>query len=642
MVMALEGRTLLSTWTVTKAGNDDGSSGTLSWAVGKANADGGGDTIAFDANVFATPQQIALNNTLVLTGTAGATTITGPAAGVSVGTAGPRDFQINPGVTASISGLTITGGGLLDSFGKLTLTNCTISQSYATNGGALAIVGGTATLIDCTVSGNTASADGGGLNVSGTLSNPGTVTLLNCTVSGNRAYNGGGLFIDQYGGATLTNCTVSGNSASPRFTNHGGGLFNLGTVTLTNCTISGTYGGLYNAGTATLTNTIVAGNGGDIANFGTVSGNYNLIGDGSGISGGTGNLTGDPMLAPLGDYGGPTQTMALLPGSPAIGAGTADGAPNNDQRNEPRIGHVDIGAFQSQGFTLTPAAGSTPQSAVTGAGFTNPLTVMVTAANKIEPVNGGVISFMVPASGASATLSAATVVIANGTAGVKATANNTMGAYTVTASANGAGSASFALTNTEAASLVLTTTRDVVDQFDGLTSLREAIAYANSHPGPDTIILDPPALGSKSQTIRLTGGPLVLTDPATTTIIGPGARRLTLSGGGRSRVFDIEGGSLDLSGVTIAGGKAARGGGVLNEGGQLALTDVVIHGNRARMGGGLYNDGRTTFSGVTINGNRALIGGNVFNTTRATLHWRRTAPAHQARARVSGASQVFK
>ena len=117
---------------------------------------------------------------------------------------------------------------------------------------------------------------------------------------------------------------------------------------------------------------------------------------------------------------------------------------------------------------------------------------------------------------------------------------------------------------------------------------------------------------------------MVLTDPATTTIIGPGARRLTLSGGGKSRVFEIEGGSLDLSGVTITGGKADRGGGVLNEGGRLALTDVVIQGNRARMGGGLYNDGRTTLSRVLIEGNHATVGPEVFNTRAATLLWRRS------------------
>jgi fibronectin-binding autotransporter adhesin len=148
----------------------------------------------------------------------------------------------------------------------------------------------------------------------------------------------------------------------------------------------------------------------------------------------------------------------------------------------------------------------------------------------------------------------------------------------------------------------------VVDQFDGLTSLREAIAYANSHPGPDTITFDPSVFGKTRRTIVLTGGPLVLTDPATTTIIGPGAKRLTISGGGKSGIFDIEGGSLALSGITIADGNADLGGGLRNAGGRLVLTNVVIQGNRAIVGGGLFNDGRTTLSAVSIKGNRAHVG----------------------------------
>jgi fibronectin-binding autotransporter adhesin len=260
--------------------------------------------------------------------------------------------------------------------------------------------------------------------------------------------------------------------------------------------------------------------------------------------------------------------MALLPGSPAIGGGTSTGAPALDQRGEPRAGHVDIGAFQSQGFILQTVAGSSSQSAAVNSAFAIPLTVRLTALNPIEPVNGGVVSYAVtPSGGALATLSAATATIAGGKASVTATANATIGQYVVSATVGGAGPVGFVLTNTEAPSLTVTTRSDVVDATDGLTSLREAINYANSHPGPDTITLDPAAFGKRHRAIVLTGGPLVLTDPATTTITGPGAKRLKFSGGGKSRVFDIQGGSLALSGVTIADGRADRGGGTPNQGG---------------------------------------------------------------------------
>ena len=99
-------------------------------------------------------------------------------------------------------------------------------------------------------------------------------------------------------------------------------------------------------------------------------GTNNLIGDGTGesglVNGVNGNHVGttsspiDPLLAPLGDYGGRTLTMPLLPGSPAIDAGTATGAPTIDQRGFGRVGAVDIGAFESQGFVITPRRGALP------------------------------------------------------------------------------------------------------------------------------------------------------------------------------------------------------------------------------------------------------------------------------------------
>ena len=170
-----------------------------------------------------------------------------------------------------------------------------------------------------------------------------------------------------------------------------------------------------------------------------MSGTNNLIGTGAagGLANGVnGNLVGvtNPLLAPLGNYGGPTQTMALLPGSPAINAGTnGPGIPTTDQRGLGRVGAVDIGAFESQGFTLTLVAGSTPQTANIGTAFANPLAVSVTANNPVEPVNGGVVTFVANAGGqwrhGDLLSASASAVIAGGQAAVTAAPNNMDGSY---------------------------------------------------------------------------------------------------------------------------------------------------------------------------------------------------------------------
>src|SRR5262249_17483188 len=101
-----------------------------------------------------------------------------------------------------------------------------------------------------------------------------------------------------------------------------------------------------------------------IANFGQVSGANNLIGTGGSgglVNGVDGNQVGvaDPGLSTLADNGGPTQTIALLPNSPAVDAGSnalavdPQGNPlTTDQRGPgfPRIvnGTVDIGALELQ------------------------------------------------------------------------------------------------------------------------------------------------------------------------------------------------------------------------------------------------------------------------------------------------------
>ena len=243
-----------------------------------------------------------------------------------------------------------------------------------------------------------------------------------------------------------------------------------------------TYGcGLDNdSGVATLYNTIVAGN--YVTRFsydsmpseisGTVSGSYNLIGDphsaGGLTIGPSGNILGVADTYPiplsmifatdangvplLASYGGTTQTVALVPGSPAIDAGSASvpNFPSIDQRGFPIAGAPDIGAFESQGFHLT-IAGGDDQATPVGQAFASPLTVTITPINPLEPVNGGTIFFVPPQNTVSppvlpsAEVSLATIV--NGIASVTAAANDVPGSYQVFASVPESNAVEFDLVN---------------------------------------------------------------------------------------------------------------------------------------------------------------------------------------------------
>jgi hypothetical protein len=345
-------------------------------------------------------------------------------------------------VTVALAGLTIangntaSSGGGIDNSATLTVSNCTLSGNSTSNGDGGGIeneLSGRLTVINSTFSGNTALAIGGGVG------NLGTLTVTNSTFTRNSAGGGGGIENDLSGTLTLTNSTLSGNSALV-----GGGIEIA-------------------SGTVTVANTILAGNTASVTGpdvFGTVSSRgYNLVGDGSGSSGfnaagdkvGTHSSPINPLLAPLGNYGGPTQTMALLPGSPAIRAGNpnATGLPATDQRGFARIvnGFMDIGAFESRGFTLSVAGGNNQQTTV-NTPFAATLRMAVSSAFG-EPVQGGVVTFSAPSSGASATFpngNTATI-DATGQASIAVNANTIAGSYTVTASAAGAAAVIFTLTN---------------------------------------------------------------------------------------------------------------------------------------------------------------------------------------------------
>ena len=299
---------------------------TLRAAIDEANALSGGSTIAFNL-ILPTTITLTTNTELAISGDV---TISGPTTGVLAidGNHETRVFDITTGAVR-MTNLIIQngrveassgGGGIFVADGaSLTLTNCTLTHNAAARaneGGALYVTdGGTAKLTNCTVSENSAYYPGGG------VANSGIVTLTNCTLSGNTGGYGGGGGLYNEGTATLTNCTLSGNSAQM-----GDGI----------------------EGPATLTNTIVANNASENCQGTVVSLGHNLDSDGTCGLAAPGDLSHvDPRLGQLQDNGGPTFTHALLPGSPAIDAGSPDcPPPATDQRGAKRIPPCDIGAYE--------------------------------------------------------------------------------------------------------------------------------------------------------------------------------------------------------------------------------------------------------------------------------------------------------
>ncbi|HQR35406.1 MAG TPA: Ig-like domain repeat protein, partial [Blastocatellia bacterium] len=372
--------------------------------------------------------------------------------------AGPSNRVLRTtAVTVNVSGLTISGGNLT---AGVAVTGC---GAGTTCGGGIHN-SGNLTLTNSVVSGNSASGNlvlGGGI-----YHQTGTLTLINSTVSGNSAissgiFAAGGGFDNADGTTIITNSTISGNSVSGgSVPGQGGGInLNFGTLTIANSTVTnnsvtgtGYGGGIFNGETFNAVNTIIVGN--------SASANPDLGGSLSANS--ANNLVGgNALLGPLQNNGGPTPTHALLPGSAAINTGnncvltntcaglTLSGNVTTDQRGiaRPQQSVVDIGAFESRGFTMTLSGGNN-QSAFIGTNFLNPLAVTVASAFS-EPVDGGQVTFTPPVSGASATIAGTPATITSGTAttGI-VTANATGGPYTVAASASGVTSGvNFSLTN---------------------------------------------------------------------------------------------------------------------------------------------------------------------------------------------------
>lgn len=290
-------------------------------------------------------------------------------------------------------------GGGIDSAETSTLTiirNSTFIQNTARLGGGALANNGIVQISDSTFSGNSAGLEYGG----GAIENTGPLTVVSSTFTSNAAGKGGAIY-NEGGRTTITNSTLSGNMAD-RAPRTGGGIHNErgaveGIVTVNSSTLfgntapGGSGGNIHNVAgnTIQIRWSIVAGGAPSNCTGIVSSQGYNLdSGTSCGFTSPTDRRSSDPQLGPLTDNGGTTQTHALLPGSPAIDAGSTGachderGAPlNTDQRgtarpqdgNSDNITTCDIGAYE-QGASSPPTPTRTPTitpSPTTTPTFTN-------------------------------------------------------------------------------------------------------------------------------------------------------------------------------------------------------------------------------------------------------------------------------
>ncbi len=567
--------------------------------------------------------------------------------------------------------------------------------NYPAWGGGLS-VSGNLTVTRSVISGNQVSSEngdpeGGGLSVSGNL------TVTGSVISGNQVstyvgYAEGGGVNHGGGSLTISNSTVAANHAIVDIFDGavGGGIVTSGNLTVISSTIAGNTatssdGGISASGPqVTIKNSIVAGNShGEvpsdirISETGTLRVDYSLLGTNVGTTLGEapigapdsqGNLVGgsvhgtiDPLLGPLDDNGGLTETHALLPGSPAIDAGDpaamagVDGVPLYDQRGEPfarvasadSAARIDIGAYERQNLTVdlldVASPTDTPIDAVTIL-FTRPVSGF-DLADLVLSRNAG---DNLLTSDQSLTTADNRMFVLGGLADVTTLA----GYYTLRIIFPGSGivdtgggpldsgdDMSWAMGRSELGLTVDTLVDEVDGRIDdGDISLRDAIAAAA--PG-ETIDFDSSLDGG---TILLTHGELLLTRPLTIDgatlplglVIDAAGNDPTPSqdDGQGSRIFHVDDGdfgnqiAVEISGLTLTGGDVSGDGGAIYNRENLTITSSTLSGNSASGyyaghggriynagdGGGISNFGWATVTSSTISGNSATSGGGIYNS----------------------------
>ncbi len=599
-------------------------------------ADAGCDAITFNNNyTINLGSTLTIDRNLSIDGTGFAITISGQNA--------VRVFWVNSGVTASLTSLTITNGYTADNGagifnnGALTIANSTLSGNRApTNstgsGGAIYNeTGGTVTITDSTLSGNYAYGSGGAITNHGTFDggdnsiviskstlsgnsvtnafggaiyNFGSnLTVINSTLVGNTAWMGGAIYSESNSRLWLRNATIAGNTAGAGYTGHGGG-------------------GIYNFGSYLYySNTIISNNhsNGSVDCYSTVGAEENVA-----------NLvqaseayreckrpgdpplnTSDPLLGSLAPNGGPTLTMALGDGSPAIDAGDdgicayAGGVNNMDQRGivRPQGAHCDIGAYEYASKNITAFSFASPAAT----GVINGTNISVNV-----PYGTDVTGLVPTITHTGASVNPNSGVAQNFTAPV---------VYTVTASDATTKAYTVTVTSCDANSVV-TNSND-----NGPGSLRDLILGAC----PGGVITF-----NGDYTIGLTSAELTINKDLT--IDGSG-HIISISGQNARRVFTVNSGvTATFSNLEITQGYSSDfGGGIQNQGALTLLNSKVSASKADYQGAGVHNTGTLTVTNSTLSGNTAGTvsatgaGGGIFNastgaaTIRNSTLWTNTA-----------------
>ena len=435
------------------------------------------------------------------------------------------------------------------------------------------------------------------------------LTVTNSTFAGNSASLGGGIF-------------WSDGRFSPAF-NYGGGLIN---VTIVDNRADYGYGGGISSdlvGTTshlTVSNTIIARNtamcgyGPDVAGE-FVSNGYNLVGDDSfsyGAFVAAGDRVGttaspiDPLLAPLGNYGGPTQTMALLPGSLALGAGSialaVDASGNRlstDQRGlaRPVNGTVDIGAFENQVVVTAASA-----NRATLAGEAAPINL-----GSFTDANSAAGPWNVTVSWGDATTNSSFQTSTQGNLGTLNHAYAAAGTYTVAvtvADANG---------DTNQGTFPVQVNPLISSDLQTLLTTASAVTFEASASVPqDTVIAAVNALTAPAQpvtiTLNLNGGTYsgtTVSPPPNVTLVINGASGINTFVG-HSPAFIITSGNVIVTNVTFTNSTDTPT--ILVTGGSLTLRNDTIQETTGGSQAAIAITGGTVDLGTTANP-----GGNILN-----------------------------